>query len=97
MSLSTYDDFLDAIAHQAREAYATQQLHACETAFDRWLAQAALELGQSERPHMRRNLAYYAQQTQRWQDYLDHLEKYHHATESAPAFRMPEVSEMEEL
>jgi len=36
MSLSADDEFLNIIAHQARVAYATQQLAACREALQAW-------------------------------------------------------------
>jgi hypothetical protein len=73
MSLSTYDDFLGAIAHQARVAYATQQMHACQKAFEHRQAQAAFGASASDNPRVRHELTYYTAQVARWQDYLERL------------------------
>jgi hypothetical protein len=47
MRLSTDDDFLDVVAHQARITHATQQLNAYRSTLERWQAR---ELGAAD-PH----------------------------------------------
>jgi hypothetical protein len=67
------DAILDMVAHQARVAYATHQLTACEVAVRRWqqpIEQAATPI---DCAHARHELAYYTQQVMRWQDYLAQL------------------------
>jgi hypothetical protein len=70
MSLAADDEFLGAIAQQARVAYATQQLDACRTALQSWQAEAAFEVGAPDDPRVRHELAYYTSQVERWQEYL---------------------------
>jgi hypothetical protein len=72
MSLSADDDFLNTIAHQARVAYATQQLESCQQALRRWQAHAAPEVGASD-PRAQYEQAYYTEQVERWQSYLRSL------------------------
>jgi hypothetical protein len=73
MSLSADDDFLNTIAYQARVAYATQQLQSCQQALQHWQARVTPELGASDRARAQDELAYYAQQVERWQSYLRSL------------------------
>jgi hypothetical protein len=71
MSLSADDEFLTVIAHQARVAYATQQLTACRAALQAWQADVAREV--PDGTHVPNELADYARQIARWQDYLGWL------------------------
>ena len=71
MSLSTDDEFLAIIAHQARVAYATQQLDACRAALQAWHVDAARTVNDST--HVPDALAEYTRQIARWQDYLGGL------------------------
>lgn len=96
MGLYANDDFLGAIAQQARVAYATQQLNACRDALRSWQAEAALGVGARDNPRVQHELAYYTAQVERWQDYLARLGIYPHAIVSAPAFRMPDGAWSEE-
>ena len=91
MSLSVDDDFLDAIAHQARVAYAMQQLHACRTALQRWQANAGGEVGAGDPTHVEHELMYYTQQVERWQDYLSRLREGPNVLGSAQALRVQDV------
>jgi hypothetical protein len=91
MSLSVDDDFLDAIAHQARVAYATQQLHACRTTLQRWQANAGGEMSAGDSTRGQHELAYYAQQVERWQNYLRHLGEGLNVLGSAQALRVLNV------
>jgi hypothetical protein len=70
MRLSTDDDFLDVVAHQARVTHATQQLNVYRSTLQRWQAR---ELGAADRPRVRYELEYYNQQIERWQEYLERL------------------------
>ena len=71
MSLSANDEFLNVIAHQARVAYATQQLSMCRKALQAWQANAADEV--RDRTHVTEQLADYTRQIAHWQDYLGSL------------------------
>ncbi|HEX5692750.1 MAG TPA: hypothetical protein VFX76_22210 [Roseiflexaceae bacterium] len=71
MSLSAHDEFLHVIAHQARVAYATQQLSMCRKALQAWQANAPDEI--YDRTHMANQLADYTRQIAHWQDYLGSL------------------------
>ena len=97
MSLYADDDFLGAIAQQARVAYATQQLDACRDALQNWQAEAALGVGASDNPRVLHELAYYTAQIEHWQDYLGRLGICSNPIGSAPAFRMPDVARSEGL
>jgi hypothetical protein len=91
MSLSVDDDFLDAIAHQARVVYATQQLHACRTTLLHWQASADGEVGAGDPTRVRHELIYYAQQVERWQNYLRHLGEGLNVRGSAQALRVLDI------
>ena len=67
------DAILDVVGHQARIAYATHQLTACEESVRRWqqpIVQAATSIDYAQ---VRHELAYYTQQVMRWRDYLAQL------------------------
>ena len=73
MSLSADDEFLNTIAHQARVAYATQQLAACRDALQCRQVDGASEAGASDGGAVQQELVHYTQQIERWQNYLGHL------------------------
>jgi len=67
---NTDDDILDAVAHQARMAYATHRLAECEAAVRLWqrrVEQAATQINGAQAWH---ELTHYTQQVTRWRDYL---------------------------
>jgi hypothetical protein len=68
MSLSADDEFLNVIAHQARVAYATQQLSMCREALRAWQANTEGEV--HDHPRVLDELAEYTRQIAHWQDYL---------------------------
>jgi hypothetical protein len=86
------DDFLVAIAHQALVAYATHQLGVYRTALQSWQAAGALEIGASDNPRARYELAYYATQVERWQGYLEHLQTASNGVASVPALMSLDIS-----
>jgi hypothetical protein len=71
MSLSADDEFLNVIAHQARVAYATQQLSTCREALQAWQANTEREVHDHTR--VLDQLADYTRQIAHWQDYLGSL------------------------
>jgi hypothetical protein len=73
MDLRADDDFLGAIAQQARITYATQQLHASRNALQARQADAAREVCASDSTRVQDELAYYTRQVAHWQDYLGRL------------------------
>lgn len=73
MSLATNDEFLDAIAHQARFAYASQQLHVLHGVLQGLLTHSGAELGAGVSQGAQHELVYYTQQIERWQEYLGRL------------------------
>jgi hypothetical protein len=64
---------LDALAHQARIAYATHRLTTCEAAVRRWQRRVEQAAAPIDDEHARHELAYYTQQVMRWRDYLAEL------------------------
>ena len=65
------EQLLDAIACQARMAYATEQLTQCEAALLLW-QQRAKQNGHGFSPgRIQHEVTYYAQQVMRWHTYLD--------------------------
>jgi hypothetical protein len=67
------DAILDVVAHQARIAYATHQLTACEASVRRWQQPIGQAVTPIDCAHARHELAYYTQQVMRWRDYLAQL------------------------
>jgi hypothetical protein len=67
------DALLDAIARQARMAYAQQQLEQFRTALQQWRVQADHGSDGFSDQRVQHELAYYAQQVIRWQTYLTNL------------------------
>ncbi len=61
---------LDAIAYQARVAYATTQLATCQAALHLWQYRADQQPSQFSRERIQYELAYYTQQVARWHAYL---------------------------
>jgi hypothetical protein len=91
MSLAADDEFLGAIAQQARLAYATQLLDACRTALQNWQAEAAFEVGARENPRVQHELAYYTTQVERWQEYLRCLGQGLHQVGAARELTTPDA------
>jgi hypothetical protein len=67
MGLFADDEFLNVIAHQARVAYATQQLAACRDAHQRGQVDGASEVDAGDGAPQQ-ELVHYTQQIERWQD-----------------------------
>ena len=70
---STEEQLLDAIAGQARIAYATAQLAACQAALHLWQQRAEQRSSEFPTERVQHELADYTQQTARWQQYLTEL------------------------
>ena len=88
MSLYADDAFLDLIVHQARVAYATQQLNAYRNELACWQTHETRAVDALE-PRVRHEMLYYTQQVARWQDYLIGLEQGINAVGSVPALDVP--------
>jgi len=64
------EQLLDAIAGQARMAYAAAQLAACQVALDLWQQRAEQRSSELSLERVQHELAYYTQQMARWQQYI---------------------------
>ncbi len=64
---------LDAIASQARFAYAMTQLAACQAALQLWRHRADQWTDEYSAARINHEVAYYTQQVTRWQGYLAEL------------------------
>ncbi len=67
------EQLLDAIASQARMAYAATQLAACQAALHLWQQRTEQRSGEFSPERIQHELTYYIQQAARWQQYLTEL------------------------
>ncbi len=73
--MNSDEELLDAIAYQARVAYATQQLDAWQTAvqhWQRWVHHSDSAVAQA---YARHKVAHCTEHVARWQHYLTDLEQ----------------------
>jgi hypothetical protein len=69
------EDLLDAIARQARVAYATQQLNECSSAVEHWQKRIEHDADVFNYEGLEHQLNYYVRQAERWQSYLAILQQ----------------------